>query len=77
MRDALVGVMADPTVNEEMVEQLAKLAELELDAQRRALIAPQLDGLLTAANEVNRFMDKRRNVGPSVRFHHPELPDDD
>lgn len=65
------------TVTEEMVEQLARLAELELDADRRSLIAAQLDGLLADANRVNRFMDERRDVGPGVRFDHPELQRDD
>lgn len=60
-----------------MVEQLAKLAELELDAERRAAIADQLDPLLRDANAVNRFMDARREVGPGVRFHHPDTPADE
>jgi Asp-tRNA(Asn)/Glu-tRNA(Gln) amidotransferase C subunit len=62
----------EPTVTEEMVEQLAKLAELPLDEERRRIITPQLDGLLSEANRVNRFMDTRRDVGPAVRFDHPE-----
>ena len=65
------------TVTPEMVGQLARLAELELDAERRALIADQLDGLLSEANLVNRFMAERRDVGPGVRFDHPELRQDD
>ena len=65
------------TVTEEMVEQLARLAELELDAERRSVVADQLDGLLSAANGVNRFMAERREVGPGVRFHHPDLVDDE
>lgn len=69
--------MAERTVTEEMVEQLARLAELELDADRRSLIADQLDGLLADANRVNRFMEGRREVGPAVRFDHPELRRDD
>lgn len=64
-------------MTEEMVEQLARLAELELDADRRSLIADQLDGLLADANRVNRFMEGRREVGPAVRFDHPELRRDD
>lgn len=65
------------TVDEAMVEQLARLAELELDDERRPAIAEQLDGLLREANEVNRFMAGRREVGPGVRFHHPEVRRDD
>jgi Asp-tRNA(Asn)/Glu-tRNA(Gln) amidotransferase C subunit len=67
----------DRTVDEAMVEQLARLAELELDAERRPAIADQLDGLLRDANAVNRFMDARREVGPGVRYHHPDIPADD
>jgi Asp-tRNA(Asn)/Glu-tRNA(Gln) amidotransferase C subunit len=71
--------MADArrTVDEAMVEHLARLAELELDAERRPAVAEQLDRLLTDANAVNRFMDGRREVGPGVRFHHPDASDDD
>ena len=65
------------TVTPEMVEQLARLAELELEAERRSLVADQLDGLLSEANLVNRFMAERREVGPGVRFDHPELQRDD
>jgi Asp-tRNA(Asn)/Glu-tRNA(Gln) amidotransferase C subunit len=68
---------AERMVTEEMVEQLAKLAELEVEPDRRALVAAQLDALLTAANGVNRFMDGRREAGPAVRFDHPELRRDD
>jgi len=68
--------VARPTVTEEMVEQLARLAELELDADRRAAVAEALDGLLGDAAEVNRFMAGRREVGPAVRFDHPTLEDD-
>lgn len=65
------------TVTDEMVEHLARLAELELDAERRSRVADQLDGLLTDANEVNRFMAGRREIAPGVRFHHPDLVDDE
>ena len=69
--------MSDRTVDEAMVEQLARLAELPLDAERRAAIADQLDGLLREANAVNRFMDARREVGPGVRYHHPDVRDEE
>jgi hypothetical protein len=66
--------MADErTVDEAMVEQLARLAELELDAERRAVVSETLDGLLSEANAVNRFMDARREVSPGVRYHHPDI----
>ncbi len=68
---------AGRTVDEAMVEQLARLAQLDIPAERRAQIADQLDGLLSEANKVNRFMDSRREVGPGVRFDHPELKQDD
>jgi Asp-tRNA(Asn)/Glu-tRNA(Gln) amidotransferase C subunit len=71
--------MADAgrTVDEAMVEQLARLAQLQLDAERRRAIADQLDRLLSDANAVNRFMDSRREVGPGVRFHHADVRDDE
>ena len=70
--------MADErTVDDAMVEQLARLAQLELDAERRRVVADQLDGLLREANAVNRFMDARREVGPGVRYHHPDIHDDE
>lgn len=62
-------------VTAEMVRQLARLAELPLPADRVDAVAEQLDGLLTEANIVNRFMDGRRDVQPAVRFHHPGLED--
>jgi len=69
--------MADePTVTEAMVGELARLAQLPLDEQRRGVITPQLDDLLADANRVNRFMDGRREIGPGVRFHQPELSDE-
>ena len=70
--------MADErTVDEAMVEQLARLAELEIDPERRAVVAETLDGLLGEANAVNRFMDARRDVGPGVRYHHPDVHADE
>jgi Asp-tRNA(Asn)/Glu-tRNA(Gln) amidotransferase C subunit len=67
----------DRTVDEAMVEQLARLAELELEPERRQVVAETLDGLLREANAVNRFMDARREVGPGVRYHHPDIHPDD
>lgn len=70
--------MADErTVDQTMVEQLARLAELPLDAERLPIVAETLDGLLRDANAVNRFMDARRDVGPGVRYHHPDVHADD
>ena len=67
----------DRTVDEAMVEHLARLAELDLDAERLPIVADTLDGLLREANAVNRFMDARRDVGPGVRYHHPDVQADD
>jgi Asp-tRNA(Asn)/Glu-tRNA(Gln) amidotransferase C subunit len=60
-------------VTDEMVQELARLAELELDADRRAVVAEAFEGLIRDAQEVNRFMAERREVGPAVRFDRPEL----
>jgi hypothetical protein len=70
-------VADDRTVDEPMVEQLARLAELELDPERLPIVADTLDGLLREANAVNRFMDARRDVAPGVRYHHPDVHPDD
>lgn len=67
----------DRTVDEAMVEQLARLAGLALDAERLPVVTETLDGLLREANAVNRFMDARRDVGPGVRYHHPDVHPDD
>jgi len=74
-----LGLVAegDRTVDEEMVDKLAELAELDIPLERRATVTDLLDGLLTDANKVNRFMDRRREVGPGVRFDHPELRHED
>jgi hypothetical protein len=70
-------VRDDRTVDEAMVEQLARLAGLPLDAERLPVVTETLDGLLREANAVNRFMDARRDVGPGVRYHHPAVHPDD
>lgn len=60
-------------VTDEMVMALAALAELELDADRRTVVAEAFEGLIRDAQEVNRFMAGRRDVGIAVRFDRPEL----
>ncbi len=70
-------VADDRTVDEAMVEQLARLAQLDLDPERLPVVAETLDGLLREANVVNRFMDSRRGLGPGVRYHHPDVRPDD
>ena len=67
----------DRTVDEAMVEQLARLAGLALDAERLPVVTETLDGLLREANAVNRFMDARRDLSPGVRYHHPDVHPDD
>jgi Asp-tRNA(Asn)/Glu-tRNA(Gln) amidotransferase C subunit len=67
---------AGSTVDARMLEQLARLAGIEIGPERREAIAAQLDGLLTEADKVNRFMEPRRDAGIAVRFHHP-APDED
>jgi Asp-tRNA(Asn)/Glu-tRNA(Gln) amidotransferase C subunit len=66
-----------PLVTEEMVRQLALLAELPLAEDRVPIVTEQLNALLAEANRVNRFMDARREVGMAVRFHHPAPPEDE
>jgi hypothetical protein len=58
-------------VTVEMVQELARLADLELDSGRRAVVAEAFEGLIRDAQEVNRFMAGRREVGPAVRFDRP------
>jgi Asp-tRNA(Asn)/Glu-tRNA(Gln) amidotransferase C subunit len=60
-------------VTAEMVAQLALLAGLELSRERRHQLAEQLEGLLTDADRVNRFMEQRRQVQPGVRFYEPDV----
>jgi hypothetical protein len=59
-------------VNAETVRSLARVAGLDLPADRVAGVAEQLNGLLVEADAVNRFMDARRDVPPAFRFHHPD-----
>jgi Asp-tRNA(Asn)/Glu-tRNA(Gln) amidotransferase C subunit len=66
-------VLQEKLVTVGMVEQLSKLAELELGSERIQIVAEQLELLLVEANAVNRFMDGRRTVQPGIRFHHPDL----
>lgn len=63
-------------VTAQMVEQLARLAQLPLPDERRTALAEQLDRLLGDANAVNAFMEARPDVAPGIRFHDPG-PDGD
>ena len=57
-------------LSEDIVKALAKLGRLELDESRRLSVTAQLEALLTDANEVNRFMERRVDVAPAVSFRH-------
>jgi hypothetical protein len=62
-----------PLITPEIVRALARVADLPLADDRVDAVAEQLDGLLTEANAVNRFMEPRRDVQPGIRYHHPEV----
>jgi hypothetical protein len=55
------------------IEVLARAADLPLARGRAELIAPQLSGWLTAANELNRKMSDHahRALAPATAFTHP------
>lgn len=55
---------------------LAAAASLPLDAEREALVAPQLAAWLTAADELSRKMSAPEHwtVVPATTFTHPEAP---
>jgi hypothetical protein len=60
-------------MDEETVHQLASAADLRLADVRLALIAPQLEEWLTAANELSRALaaEEHRELTPITAFHHP------
>jgi hypothetical protein len=55
------------------IEVLADAADLPLAHGRAELIAPQLSGWLSAANELNRKMSAHahRAISPATTFSHP------
>lgn len=59
-------------LDERTIKELARVADLPLTAERLHLIAPQLDALVEAANELNRKMAEPRmsGIAPNVRFAH-------
>jgi Asp-tRNA(Asn)/Glu-tRNA(Gln) amidotransferase C subunit len=63
-------------VDDAMVQELARLAELKLSPERRKAVVDTLGPLLESANRVNRFMDARTAVPPAVSFGHPQLHED-
>ncbi len=62
-------------LDEAVIEALAKVAGVSLDAQDRADLAPRLRNLLGDADKVNAFMAPRRDAGLAVHFKHLDLPE--
>jgi hypothetical protein len=60
-------------MNEQTVRELARAANLPLGEERLALIAPQLEEWLAAANELSRKLaaDEHRAILPITTFTHP------
>lgn len=65
----------DDAMDDAQIRELARLAGLELDPERRAAVLAQLPGLLQEAGAVNAFMAARREVAPGIRFDAREAPD--
>lgn len=59
-------------ITKETVARLAEAAGLPLTEDRLELLAPQLDDLVAAANELNRKMAERWETTPTVQFRHTE-----
>lgn len=59
-------------ITKETVARLSETAGLSLTEERLELLAPQLDGLVAAANELNRKMAERWEITPTIRFKHAE-----
>jgi hypothetical protein len=66
-------------LTEQTVRALAAAAGLPLGAERAALVAPQLAGWLTAADELSRKMSAAEHwtVPPVTVFTHPDAPGGD
>jgi hypothetical protein len=62
-------------VDEGTVRELARAAGLPLDDARLALVAPQLETWLEAANDLSRKMaaDEHRELFPATVFRHPAV----
>ena len=72
--------MADETrLDEATVRALARAADLPLPAEREALVAEQLGGWLSAANELNRKMAAEEHIAvtPITVFAHPTREGDE
>ena len=62
-------------LNEVVLDALAKVAGVSLDAQDRTDLAQRLCNLLGDADKVNAFMAPRRDVGLAVRFKSLDPPE--
>lgn len=60
-------------VTERTIQEVAALAELPLDDDRAASILPLVRSLHEGANRLNRFMERRREVGPLVQVPLPSV----
>lgn len=63
----------DFRIDEEAVRTMAGAGTLNLGADRPPLLAPQLDALLQAANDLNTLMADKRELVPVVQFVHPDV----
>ena len=57
-------------ISKETVTRLAESAELPLTEDRVELLAPQLNELVKAANELNRKMASQWEIPPTIQFTH-------
>jgi Asp-tRNA(Asn)/Glu-tRNA(Gln) amidotransferase C subunit len=57
-------------ISKETVTGLADTAELPLTEARVELLAPQLNELVIAANELNRKMARHWELPPTIQFTH-------
>jgi hypothetical protein len=64
-----------PRLDEAKLTQLALVAGLDLDPERRRAVLAQLADLLADADRVNGFMADRRDVVPAIRFDAMEARD--
>jgi hypothetical protein len=57
-------------ISKETVTRLAEAAELPLAEDRVELLAPQLNELVAAANELSRKMASHWELPPTIQFTH-------
>jgi hypothetical protein len=60
-------------IGEQTVQEMSSAAGLLLTSERARILAPQLEALINAANELSEHMSHPRwaAVAPVVRFGHP------